>query len=320
MSKPLVSVIISVFNGEKYLPQAIESILNQTLTNFELIIVNDNSTDSTLEVLQDYKDDRIKVITNDQNIGTYPSANKALKIATGDYIARLDADDISYPNRLQEQYDFIQDKGEAIVGSWAKIINQHGTEIGKWGAHQYLPLPDQNVVRAIFGSPVIHSASFMSRELLNKLGGYSEQERRVMDYDLWTRAIAAGVKIYSLSQYLIARRTHAENMTSNYNTDQERISAMILKRYLNKVFGLNISGDQAKLIRLGLNTSNQISMSFSQKTELLGILKHIKAAVEKKFTNKQTRQIFSDYVNQIKQNRFAGIIDKIIFKAYYGNL
>ena len=108
MSKPLVSVLMAVYNGEKYLLEAIESILNQTYTNFEFLIINDGSTDSTEEIILSYSDQRIRYIKNEQNLKLIASLNKGLDLAKGKYIARMDADDISLPDRLEKQVNFLE--------------------------------------------------------------------------------------------------------------------------------------------------------------------------------------------------------------------
>ena len=129
MDSPKVSVIMSVYNGEKYLKEAINSILNQTFKDYEFIIVNDASTDKSIKILEEYakKDNRIGLIHNEKNIGLTRSLNKAIKSANGAYIARQDADDISLPPRLEEEVNFL-DKHPTVglVGSYAWMIDEKG--------------------------------------------------------------------------------------------------------------------------------------------------------------------------------------------------
>ena len=105
-----ISVLMSVYNGEKYLREAIDSILNQTFTNFEFIIIDDASTDDSNAIIKKYTDKRIKLVENPQNMGLTKSLNRGLKISLGKYIARLDSDDLAFPNRLKEQYEFMEKK------------------------------------------------------------------------------------------------------------------------------------------------------------------------------------------------------------------
>ena len=129
---PLISVIMSVYNGEKYLDQAICSILNQTLSNIEFIIIDDGSTDNTKNIISSYTDDRIKFIQNTQNIGLAASLNKGISIARGKYIARMDSDDVSYPERLAKQYSVMEgDQKIDLTGTSAIAISELDVLIGK---------------------------------------------------------------------------------------------------------------------------------------------------------------------------------------------
>ncbi|MCP8319033.1 MAG: glycosyltransferase, partial [Candidatus Methylarchaceae archaeon HK01B] len=130
MKSPKITILMSVYNGEKYLREAIDSILNQTFKDFEFLIINDGSTDRTVEILRSYHDSRIKIITNEKNMGLTKSLNKGLKIARSEYVARMDADDISYPRRLEVQYEYMKKNPDVgIVGSWNDVIDDKGNTI-----------------------------------------------------------------------------------------------------------------------------------------------------------------------------------------------
>jgi len=121
MSK--VSVIMSVYNGEKFLSQAIESILSQTFIDFEFIIINDGSHDGSLDIIRSYHDQRMKLISR-ENRGLISSLNEAISLANGQYLARMDADDVSLPERLARQVSFLDNHSEiAVCGTWAEVIN-----------------------------------------------------------------------------------------------------------------------------------------------------------------------------------------------------
>ena len=131
-SSPLVSVIMSVYNGEKYLSKAIESILNQSYRNFEFIIVDDASTDSSLEIINEYLkiDNRIIILSNNVNIGLGSSLNKAIQFSSGEFIARMDSDDISIPDRLEKQINYLlEHKNIHILGGDQIIIDERGVVI-----------------------------------------------------------------------------------------------------------------------------------------------------------------------------------------------
>ena len=126
---PKVSVVMCVHNGERYLYEALESVLNQTFEDFEFIIVDDASADNTPAILKEYaaQDGRIRLMRNAHNLGLTRSLNKALRLAKGEYIARQDADDISLPQRLEKQVEFLNSNSRtAVVGSWTEVIDEYG--------------------------------------------------------------------------------------------------------------------------------------------------------------------------------------------------
>ncbi len=131
--KPEISVIMSVYNEEKFLRESIESILSQTFKDFELIIINDCSIDNSLKIIKSYNDKRIKIINNKKNIGVFNSRNKALKIAKGDYIAILDGDDVSLPKRFEIQFNYLENNPHIfLLGSSAIFIDENGLEIRRF--------------------------------------------------------------------------------------------------------------------------------------------------------------------------------------------
>jgi glycosyltransferase involved in cell wall biosynthesis len=207
MDNPKISVIMSVYNGEKYLREAIESILNQTITDFEFIIVNDGSTDKSLEIIQSFDDERIKIINNEKNIGLTTSLNKALKEAKGEYIARQDADDISLPNRFEEQLKYFEKHSEVVLlGTMAYLIDKKEKIVGK---RVVLAKPS---LKDIFkDNPFIHGSVMFKKEIVNHLGGYNELIRYSQDYELWLR-IAKFYDVQNLTQLLYKSRSHDANI------------------------------------------------------------------------------------------------------------
>ena len=130
MSQPLFTVLMPVYNGEKYLREAIDSILKQTLTNFEFLIIDDGSKDSTFQIINSYNDPRIRFVKNETNLGISKTLNRGIEMASSEFIARMDADDISYPTRLQKQYDYlIKHPDCALLSTWAKMITEHNEHI-----------------------------------------------------------------------------------------------------------------------------------------------------------------------------------------------
>lgn len=205
-NNPKISVIMSVYNGEKYLREAIGSILNQTFTDFEFIIVNDGSTDNSLEIIQSYDDERIKIINNETNIGLTKSLNKALKQARGECIARQDADDVSLPNRFEEQMKYFEWHPETVVlGTSKYVINEDGKILRKEIASSN---PHKNLFE---GNAFTHGSVMFKKEVVEELGYYNELFRYSQDYEFWLR-IAKHYKVSNLTQPLYKLRSHEENI------------------------------------------------------------------------------------------------------------
>jgi glycosyltransferase involved in cell wall biosynthesis len=160
-SKPKISVLMSVYNGEKYLKEAVDSILNQTFSDFEFIVINDHSTDSTSEILFSYKDSRLKIIENDENIGITKSLNKGLRLVSGKYTARMDADDISFNNRLEKQLQYLEDNPDVGVLGTMAISN------GKYLKYK-INLPSKDYLikwQLFFSNPIIHPECYVSYKI-----------------------------------------------------------------------------------------------------------------------------------------------------------
>jgi glycosyltransferase involved in cell wall biosynthesis len=207
LDNPKISAIMSVYNGEKYLREAIESILNQTFTDFEFIIVNDGSTDNTLEIIQSYDDERIKIINNEQNIGLTKSLNKALKVARGESIARQDADDISLPNRFDEQMKYLEGHPEVVLlGTNVYLIDESGKTVGK-----RIVLTKPSIKDLLKNNQFNHGSVMFKKKVINQLGGYNELIRYSQDYELWLR-IAKSHVVGNLTQSLYKLRSHDANI------------------------------------------------------------------------------------------------------------
>ena len=177
---------MSVFNGSPFLKEAIQSILNQTYKNFEFIIVDDASRDSTWNYLKSLKDKRIKLIQNKKNLGLAASLNIALRLAQGGFIARMDTDDISLYHRLATQLAFMLKNPKIdICGSWVKLINDRGEIIGQVRK----PTQDKKIKKMNqWITALIHPTWFAKREVFEKIGGYNPDYDMVEDYDFLIRA------------------------------------------------------------------------------------------------------------------------------------
>lgn len=198
---PKVSVLMPVYNGEKYLKDAIDSILNQTFIDFEFIIINDGSIDNTRKIIESYDDQRILLI-NQENKGLPITLNIGIEIARGEFIARMDADDISEENRLMEQVEFMDQNSEVgICGSNINLINDKSEHIG----HMMYPLEHDDIkAQMLFNCPLAHPTVIFRKSFLDESGlRYSEGKSE--DYDLWTRSVYI-TKVANINKYLLGYR------------------------------------------------------------------------------------------------------------------
>lgn len=212
MDKPMVTVLMSVYNGEKFLREAIDSILNQTFTDFEFLIINDGSTDKSVEIIESYEDSRIRLINNEKNLKLIASLNKGISLARGKYIARMDCDDISMPNRLEKEVNFLENSLDyGLVGTYYTVIDGEGRD-------QYnVSYPSSNELIKLFLSlncPLAHG-SIMGRTELFKQNLYgSEESYAVEDYELWTR-MSKVTKIHNIPEYLFKYRVYGESFSDS---------------------------------------------------------------------------------------------------------
>lgn len=207
---PLVTVLLSVYNGEKYLKTAIDSILSQSFKNFEFLIINDGSSDNTEGVIKSYSDSRISYIRNESNLKLIASLNKGLSLAKGKYIARMDADDISIEDRLEKQVSFLENNSEiGICGSYIEVF---GPGISTY-TRKY-PLEDVDIrLEAIMRSPFAHPTVMIRKKILDKYNlQYSKEYLLLEDYKLWTDLLNY-TQGMNLPEVLLKYRSHLKSVT-----------------------------------------------------------------------------------------------------------
>jgi glycosyltransferase involved in cell wall biosynthesis len=228
---PVISVVMSVYNGQKYLRESIESILGQTYGNFEFIIINDGSTDSTREIILSYNDPRIRLIDNGENIGLTKSLNKGLRIARGEYIARMDADDVSMPARFESQLDFLNHHRDyAVVGTFLKAINEDSKVIFT------IEKPIQHAdIREFLNKDncIGHGSAMIRKACLQDVGFYDESIRKSQDYELWLR-ISQNYRLANIPQYLYMWRNHKDNISEKHRNEQKHFVEMVKTRVEGK--------------------------------------------------------------------------------------
>ncbi len=209
-----ISVIIPCFNAEFYLREALDSIVQQTYENIEIICIDDGSVDSTWNILNEFKSkyNHVKIFRNHENLRLIKTLNKAISLATGEYIARMDADDISYLDRLELQLQYLTYNKLDACGTLAELINQNGRHYGN--LHQRCRLPRSIQVCSLFSSPLIHPSILIKKEILNKYYYIDDSSCYVAeDYDLWCRLIRDNIKIGIVPKVLLKYRIskHSES-------------------------------------------------------------------------------------------------------------
>ena len=214
LNKPIVTVIMSCFNSENFIEDAVNSITNQSFRDFEFLIMDDGSLDNTYKIIQNlsYEDRRIKIYQNDKNIGLTKSLNLLIKEARGEFIVRQDADDISYVDRLKSQIDILSKSKFSACTTRAKIMDTNYIK----PKYTYF-LPKKMVIK--FKNPFIHGTLAIKKQVLNELGNYDENFYFAQDYKLFSKMIEQGYKIKYLSSVLYEINMK-DNISSNFLKQQ----------------------------------------------------------------------------------------------------
>ncbi len=227
---PVLSVIMSVYNGESYLEEAVESVLNQTFTDFELIIINDCSTDSTAEILEklSQKDERIKVHTNEVNLKLPTSLNKAISLCRGKYILRMDSDDLCLPERLEKQYYFMENNKDIDLSSIRFLTLKNGVySSGGCGGRI-----DNEALKTMLlvTNPILHPGVIAKKEIFEEMN-YDTSLTCTEDLELWTRLALNGKKMAILPEYLLIYRLHDKQITSTTLERQHKEVLSVEEKY-----------------------------------------------------------------------------------------
>jgi glycosyltransferase involved in cell wall biosynthesis len=278
---PKISVIMPVYNCEAYVKEAIDSILNQTFSDFELIIIDDCSTDSTLSIVKSYGDPRINVVEKEQNTGYTNSLNSAILIAKGKYIARMDGDDISLPERFEKQLEFLEKNSDVILcGTGVEII-------GKNQISQYPSNHEMIKIQLCYNASFYHP-TIMIRKLVLLENNYNKEFEPAEDYELWTRLVHIG-KLANLDEVLLQYRIH-QSQTSNVRKQEQE--NYIFKCQIQMLDRLNISAFfTLHQIKKALNFS--VDTSFEEVKTTLQIFDRLFKTNDKlKIFNKDLFEIY----------------------------
>lgn len=258
MSNSLISVVMPTHNNQNTIKEAINSILSQTYKNFEFIIINDGSIDDTEKIIKSFKDKRIKYLENKTNKGISFSLNKGIKTAEGKYIARMDADDISLPQRLKIQIAFMEkNKNIGVCGSWAST--QNSKKIWK------TPITNKKIkTHLLFNSPFIHPSIMIRASLLEETNypNFKHSE----DYGLWA-LLADKTDFYNLSKPLIMYKKSSKD--TNYSKLQKK-QVKKIRKIVSENLGLNLTKHQIKeLNKLGNWESVESYKDLNQKQKFI---------------------------------------------------
>lgn len=241
---PKVSVILPVYNAASHLAEAIESIRSQSFSDFEILAIDDASTDESAEIIFSFKDPRVRYIRNDNNIGVARTLNRGIDLARGDYIARMDADDRCRLNRLAKQVDFM-DSNKSVVacGTWARMRGAHGNQVFRKPHGGDLPS-----IYRFLDNPMIHPTVMMRFSVLKQNGLYYDfKYSRSEDYDFWNKLAQHG-KLENIPEIMLDYTIHTGSITSTTVEEMERQTVMIQMREMNQI-GWKMTDSEAKFHR-----------------------------------------------------------------------
>ena len=235
---PRLSVVLPVFNGGCHLEAAVQSILDQTFTDFEFIIIDDGSTDQTMEVLQQFCRDPRIILVSRENRGLVETLNEGVRMARGQWIARMDSDDIALPHRFARQLKWVEDTDAEICGSWVKFFGAQDHRVLRH------PQSDQAIkMGLIFGTMFAHPTVLIKTTLAQKLM-YDGQWEKCEDYDLWERAARLNCRMANVPEVLLMYRQHSDQISSRDSLRQQQLTQRIRRRYGEFVFdSLRLSRD-----------------------------------------------------------------------------
>ena len=251
---PVLSIILPVFNREKYIRDTLKSLIKQSFTDFELIIIDNASTDNTVSIISEFNDNRICLIKNTENMGIPYARNQGLKIAEGNFIAPFDSDDIALPDKFKKQIDFLQNNPDyGMIGTWVKLIDENGNSINKHWKLKSKPdrIPAKLLFRNFFAQP-----SVVIRKEAIPLQGYHTSFNIGEDYMMWIE-ISDKYKTYNIPEYLVLCRIHNSNSSSE---NKQKLLEYDYKIYLflfNRL-QIEINENNFKLIE---NIKNNLKIS-----------------------------------------------------------
>ncbi len=238
MSSPIISVVMPVPNGETFLGEAIESILNQTHHEFELIIISENGTsEASLKVINGYRDPRIRHIQNETRLGLAVSLNRAIADADGEFIARMDSDDVSLPSRLERQLRYMDEHPHiGVLGSNFETIDSEGRTVS-FSSFPTSPISLRWELQ--MGCPILHPSVLMRKSVFARSGGYDPKYRYNEDLDLWLCALYI-TELANLPDRLVKWREHQGKISNRFNEPQTEAGLFLARSTISKIIGKEV--------------------------------------------------------------------------------
>lgn len=309
LMQPLISVVLPVYNTENYITTSIQSIINQSYSNFELIILDDGSTDRTAEIVRTFDDKRIRFIQH-ENMGMAATLNKGIQLAKGSFIARQDADDVSYPDRFEKQITFLlENPAVAMVGSFARIIQDGNNQL------RYLKHPFRNnsiKFFLFFDNPFVHSSIMMRKNVVIEMGCYQiNRASLIQDYDLWSK-IADKYQVANLPEVLLDYREVSSGISQEElknNTYREKV---IDQSFQNLAKFNNPERDSINLLSQLFHRCVSKKPSLNELLKALSVLKKMATQIEPGWRSNNDMQL----TYRIIRNRIIGNVRSLYYPRF----
>jgi len=302
---PKITVLMPVYNCELYIKEAIESILNQTFSDFEFLIIDDASTDLTPSIIKSYNDSRIKLIEKPDNSGYTNSLNYGLSIANGDYIARMDGDDFSFPERFHKQISFLDSNRDVFLCGTSYHIMERDKNI-------ILPESHENIKSALLKANCIVHPSVMFRNSRDNKSSvcYDSLKEPAEDYDLWVRLLTFG-KLYNLPEILLNYRVH-DSQVSQKRNDEQKNAALEVRLDLLNYLECAIDSNERFVLKKALNDEN---LNYQEIKDFIILKNKLIASNSNSFFEKNAFQKYLDSIEKkifkdffLKRDNYSPII------------
>ena len=308
MEKPLISVVMSVYNDELYLKQSLDSIFAQTIQDFEVIIVDDASSDRTVEIINAYEDDRIRLYRNEENQGLTKNLNRGLSMVRGTYIARMDGDDICYPERFEKQIEWLEKHPDfMLISCRTKMFGEENLISVIQGT------PEQLQAMMLIRPVLAHPGFMMRRELLDAGFEYDESYRSAQDYNFAVR-VAKQFKIGITPQILLNYRVHKKQISSKKGSEQSANADRV--RYMQlEWLGVTLDKQQEKIYRAWAQEAVGYGIDeYRSAKELIGLLarqNEEKKIYDQKALVKESKRLLFQWVIRSKSGKMLSYMAQL---------